>query len=436
MKYKNVLIYGYKKSGQSVENLLIKNAVNYSIYDKDYRKMGGKYISRLSKKMMSTFDLVIVSPGVSVYSKDIILFHRLGVEVIGETEYASRYISTPIISVTGTNGKTTTTELITHILSSRYKVKALGNIGEPLSEAVGDDSLDYIVNEVSSFQLETVSRYSPKIKVLLNIDSDHLDWHKSEANYIRAKLNLVSNNKSRTITIVNRDDSNIARNMIGIKGRVLSMSLVDSSSSVYADDNYIYYSLKPKGKIDRNRIKLNTNIYNIMASILVAKLLKIDDEEIVRRLNTYKIASHKLEVIKKINGVTFIDDSKSTNVHSTMHALREVRSDSIILLLGGYDKGLDYGDIFTYFASRIKSVVAYGKCGGKIVKSAKRHGYTDIKRCKRLADAVIYATTISQRGDTVLLSPATSSFDEFSSYIERGEKYRSLVNKVEDSCRK
>ena len=200
MKYKSVLIIGYKKSGQAVEKLLLDQSIKYNIYDKnEYKKNDARFIAKLNKKILMQFDLVVVSPGVSVYSKDIKLIQKLGLKIIGETELASLYITAPIIAVTGTNGKTTTTNLITHILKERYNVKSLGNVGEPISNAVGEN-LDYIVNEVSSFQLETIDKYNPKIKVLLNIDIDHLEWHKTKQNYINAKLNIFKNNSTKTIS--------------------------------------------------------------------------------------------------------------------------------------------------------------------------------------------------------------------------------------------
>ena len=425
MKYKNVLIMGYKTSGQYVEKILLDKKISYMVYDKKYVKSGGKFLNKLKKDTLVNFDLAIVSPGISVYDKDMVKIKSLGIKVVGETEFSSWYIKTPIISVTGTNGKTTTTELITHILKDKYSVKALGNIGKPLSSAVGDNKLDYIVNEISSFQLESISTYSPKIRVLLNIDEDHLEWHKTKENYINAKLKLFETNSTKTISIVNKDDSNIKGVVSSIKGRVYTMSLVDLDSSIYADDSYIYYTYKTKGKIALQDIKVNTNIYNVMASVFVSKILGLDDKTIINRLNTFKVSSHRMELVKKINGITIINDS-------TLNALRLIMGNSVVLLLGGYDKKLDFSEIFKVFGTKLKCVVAFGKCRNKVTKCAYKNGYKNVIKCKKFDDAVKEAYGVCTKGDTLLLSPATSSFDEFGSFIERGERFKIIISKVEN----
>ena len=432
MQYKKVLIFGYKKSGQSVENLLLKNNIKYAIYDKnEYKKNDARFIAKLNKNVLSQFDLVVVSPGVSVYSKDIIKIKKLGIKIVGETEFASRYTIAPIIAVTGTNGKTTTTNLITHILDTKYKVRALGNVGTPLSLAVGEN-LDYIVNEISSFQLETIDKYKPNINVLLNIDIDHLDWHKTKSNYINAKLNLFKNNTLKSISIVNVDDDNIKAYIPNIKGKIYTISIKDKNAKVYVEGDYIVYNYKGKGKIDVHNLKQNINIYNLMASVMVAKILGIEDSTISKCFSSFKVDEHRLEVVKIADGITYIDDSKSTNPHSTINALNSVDSNSVILLLGGYDKGLDMADIFKNCAHKLKAVVAMGKCRKKVQKCAKKCGYQSVVVKKDFALAVYAAMGLAESGDTVLLSPATSSFDQFSSYAARGELFKNIVSQVED----
>ena len=432
MKYKSVLIIGYKKSGQAVEKLLLDQSIKYNIYDKkEYKKNDARFIAKLNKKILSQFDLVVVSPGVSVYSKDIKLIQKLGLKIIGETELASLYITAPIIAVTGTNGKTTTTNLITHILKERYNVKSLGNVGEPISNAVGEN-LDYIVNEVSSFQLETIDKYNPKIKVLLNIDIDHLEWHKTKQNYINAKLNIFKNNSTKTISIVNVDDINIKDHIPNIRGRVYGISMGNNAAHIYVDNGYIYYNYKGKGKFCIEKLNKSINLYNIMASIMVAKIIGMEDSDIARKIASFRVDAHRLEVIKKANQITYINDSKSTNPHSTLNALDAVQSNSIILLLGGHDKGLDFSEIFTKFYSKLKCVVAMGKCRNKIKKCAIKSGYKNVVKISKFSSAVKYAISVAAKKDTVLLSPATSSFDEFNSFIERGEAFKNIVNQVED----
>ena len=231
MVYKRVLIYGYGDSGKSVEKVLQARGVDYSIYvDKSSR--GGiensKCITKINKKILLEYDLVVISPGVSIYSKYVRMAKKLGVEVVGEMEYAYRHIDTPIVAVTGTNGKTTTVSMLQDVLANKHKVKAMGNIGEPMSEYIGySDKLDYIVAEVSSFQLESIDTFMPYISVILNIAPDHIDRHGSMAKYIEAKLNICKNNTKSSMTIVNIDDENISRYYSHIKGKVYTMSMSD-----------------------------------------------------------------------------------------------------------------------------------------------------------------------------------------------------------------
>ena len=432
MQYKKVLIFGYKKSGQSVENLLLKNNIKYSIYDKnEYKKNDARFVAKLNKNVLSQFDLVVVSPGVSVYSKDIIKIKKLGIKIVGETEFASRYTIAPIIAVTGTNGKTTTTNLITHILDIKYKVRALGNVGTPLSLAVGEN-LDYIVNEISSFQLETIDKYKPNINVLLNIDIDHLDWHKTKSNYINAKLNLFKNNTLKSISIVNVDDDNIKAYIPNIKGKIYTISIKDKNAKVYVDGDYIVYNYKGKGKIAVHNLKQNINIYNLMASVMVAKILGIEDSTISKCFSSFKLDEHRLEVVKIADGITYIDDSKSTNVHSTLNGLSVVK-DKVVLLLGGEDKNLSFSPIFEQYKDRLVMVVAFGRTRKKIFKTGQKFGFENIKVVKAFVDAVKTACEGATENNIVLLSPACSSFDEFSSYAERGETFAKVVRKYIDA---
>lgn len=427
--YKNILIMGYGKSGQAVERVLKKlNDIEYKIYDKNKGLNGGNYISKLSKKVIREFDLIVVSPGISVYNKYLVYAERIGIKIIGELEFGYWFTDSPVIAVTGTNGKTTTTRLINKIIKSTYHSSAFGNIGEPLTDAY-DKPLDYLVTEVSSFQLETTCMFKPYISVLLNIAEDHLDRHKTFENYINAKLGLIKNCTEKSIAVLNADDKIIMERTENIKLRKYFISQYRKVKGVYIDDGVIYSNMGGKVEkiLDLDDIEnLFGVLQDVLASILVGLLLKIDKEKIIEEIKNFKVSPHRLEIVAKKHNVTYIDDSKSTNVHSAVHALKCVK-ENVVLLLGGQNKNLNFDIIFGEFKDSLCCVVAFGRCRKKVLKSAKSMGYENVKVCRYFKDAVRVACDSAKDGNVVLLSPACASFDEFKSYEERGDYFAKLV---------
>lgn len=427
--YKRILIMGYGKSGQAVERVLKRlDDIEYKIYDKKSGLDGGNYISKLSKSLIRQFDLLVVSPGISVYNKYIVYAEKIGIKVIGELEFGYWFTDSPVIAVTGTNGKTTTTRLINKIVKSTFRSSTFGNIGEPLTNAY-DKPLDYLVTEVSSFQLETTCMFKPYISVILNIAEDHLDRHKTFDNYIKAKLGLIKNCNEKSIAILNADDKILMERTENIKLRKYFISQYHKCKGVYVEDGTIMSNLggKVEKVIDFDEIDgLFGIIQDVLASILVGLILKIDKEKIIEEVKSFKVSPHRLEVVAKKNNITYVDDSKSTNVHSSLHALECVK-DKVVLLLGGQNKNLNFDTIFSQFKDNLVCVVAFGGCRKKVVKSAKAMGYENIKVCNYFKDAVHLACNSAKDGNVVLLSPACASFDEFKSYEERGEYFSKLV---------
>ena len=432
--YKNILIMGHKKSGQAVEEIVKKLEVDYKIFDAEKKIDGAIYCSKLSKKMIAQFDLIVVSPGISVFNKYIIMAEKMGIKVVGELEFGYWFTESPVIAVTGTNGKTTTTKLIGDIVSSTYKADTFGNIGVPLSTAY-NQVLDYLVCEVSSFQLETTDSFNPYISIILNIGEDHLDRHKNMDNYVKCKLGLLKNCTEKSLVVLNADDKFLIEKTKFISAKKYYISKFEKVKGVYVQNDNIYVNLSGKPQEFISVEDLNEGIGyidNILASILVGALLKIEKEKIITALNSFKVAPHRMQLVAEAKGVKFIDDSKSTNPHSTMHALSLMRN-NVILLLGGEDKKLSFDDIFLNYKEKIDVVVAFGKTRKQVLKSASKFGFKDVKSCKTFAEAVRLAYNVSKENNTVLLSPACSSFDEFASYAERGETFVNIIKELSNA---
>lgn len=429
--YKNVLIMGYGKSGKAVEEILKKNNINYMIYDKFLKLSGGGYLSRLSKKLVSTFDLIVLSPGISVYNKYVVLAETLGIKVVGELEFGYWFTSSPVIAITGTNGKTTTTRLINNIVSTTYTSDAFGNIGNPLSTAY-HKPMDYLVTEVSSFQLESTYSFNPYISVILNIAEDHIDRHKTFENYIKCKLGLIKNCNEKSLIVLNADDPIVMDRTQNIKAKKFYISKFKKVKGVYIAKDAVYLNInsKPAEIIKLSECEnLLPVIEDVLASILVGALLKIDKEKIVDEVKNFSLSPHRMKLVMEKNGIKYIDDSKSTNVHSTLNALKSVQ-DGVILMLGGEDKNLNFDEIFNKYSSQLSFVVAFGDARKKILKSATKCGYENIKMFKTFLEAVKFSYALAKDKNTVLLSPACASFDEFNSYAERGEKFESIIKEL------
>ncbi len=431
--YKNILIMGYGKSGQAVEEIVKKLEVDYKIYDGLKKIDGGNYYSKLSKKIIREFDLIVLSPAISINNKYVTYAERIGIKVIGELEFGYWFTSSFIIGITGTNGKTTTTMLTNEIISTTHSSDAFGNIGTPLSLAYNRD-LDYMVCEVSSFQLEATYSFKPYISVILNIAEDHLDRHKTFENYVNCKLGILKNCTEKSLVVLNADDKLLMSRTDGISARKYYISKFGKVKGVYYSDGKIYEN------ISGNRVFMDMEGYDnflpvledLLASIAIGLLIKIDKEKIIEAINNFKLSPHRLEMVASDNGVAYIDDSKSTNVHSTLNALNNTNG-GVVLLLGGADKKLNFGKIFSQYKDKLVSVVVFGRAGKKIKKCAKKYDVENVVLYKTFYEAVKNACTLASSGQTVLLSPACASLDEFSGYAERGEKFKAIVRECVDA---
>lgn len=432
--YKNILIMGYGESGKAVEKILKSLNINYRIYDKSHGVNGGGYLCRLSKKIISTFDLVVISPGISIYNKYIIMAERMGIKVVGELEFGYWFTSSPVIGITGTNGKTTTTMMINEIVNTTYTSGTYGNIGIPLCCAY-QKQVDYLVCEVSSFQLESTYSFNPYISVILNIAEDHIDRHKTFENYIKCKLGLIKNCNEKSLIVLNADDKLLMERTVNIKARKFYFSKYKKVKGVYLIDEDIYINIKNKPykfASFKDFEHLSTVIDDVLASILVGALMQIDEDKIRIAIKNFSLAPHRMKLILEKNNVKYIDDSKSTNVHSTLNAL-SVSSNGIVLLLGGEDKDLNFDEIFVKYSGKLSYVVAFGKARKKIEKCAIKCGFVNIKSFKTFVEAVKAGYAQAKGNGVLLLSPACASFDEFNSYVERGEKFEKIIKDLSNA---
>ena len=424
---------GYGKSGEAVEEIVKKLQVDYKIYDAEKKITGGNYYSKLSKKIVRNFDLLVLSPGISIYNKYVMYAEKIGIKVVGELEFGYWFTSSPILAITGTNGKTTTTRLLNDIVGSTYKSGAFGNIGNPLSSAYKEE-LDYMVCEVSSFQLESTYSFKPYISTILNIAEDHIDRHKTFENYIDCKLGLLKNCTEKSLVVLNADDKVLMSRTQGLKAKKYYISKFGKVKGVYYLDGKIYCN------VNSNQIFMDMENYDrflpllddILAAILMGVLLKIDKEKIITAIDTFEISAHRLQSVCCDSGVEYVDDSKSTNIHSTLNALENIDR-SVVLLLGGADKNLNFGKIFSAYGNKIKKVIAFGDARKKIMKFAKKSAFENISCHKLFYDAVKSAYNYAKDGDVVLLSPACASFDEFNSYAERGDTFVNIIKECIDA---
>ncbi len=427
--YKNILIFGYSKSGKAVEEVLKDVGVKYKIYDDKIKINGGLYLSKLNYKNLKQFDLVVLSPGVSVFNKKVRLAEQMGIKVISELEFGFWFTSAEIIAITGTNGKTTTTTLINEVLNlAGYKSGAYGNIGNPLSSAYKKD-LDYIVCEVSSFQLETTDKFVGKIGILLNIAEDHINRHKTFKNYIDCKKGLFKNCSTTDYALIGNNSIFCDKIADDVVAKVIRFG--QNNEEITIKDNKIYINGEKVCEISKKLMNF-TYIDNILAVIGVMNILNVSFE-LINKLQLPNKMDNRMEVFLKHDGITYINDSKATNPDATKKAVESVKGD-IILMLGGCDKNVSFCDLIKTLPTNVKNILVFGEVSKKIARELKKNGNKNFTIFKSLGSAIDFATSIACKGDVILFSPANASFDEFSNYEERGEFFKNRVKSRGARC--
>ena len=387
-----------------------------------------------STKFFTSADLILISPGIPHYLPIFQEARQQGIPVIGELALAQAYLKTSVVAITGTNGKTTVTTLIGELLrAAGKKVFVGGNIGAPLTDYLaGPQDADWVVLEVSSFQLDAAGAFCPDIGILLNISPDHLDRYATFADYAMTKMRLFAEQGATDIAIINHDDPEILRlsRLSGdLKGETLYFGRQLASGCRGAQINDSTVLVNGWGDdwqcdLTGTSMEQFPNLENAAAAILATQAAGCQREDIEEALANFKSLPHRMTLVDKINGVMYIDDSKATNVGAVGAALASLAG-PIVLIAGGRDKGGDYGLLVELVREKVKALLLIGEARYKM--AAALETLTRVELLSSLEQAVELARIISVPGDVVLLSPACSSFDMFTGYAQRGDIFQGLV---------
>ena len=381
-------------------------------------------------------DLVMKSPGIPDKVPLVVKLKEIGVPVISEIEFASRYTKATIIGITGSNGKTTTTMLTNHILKEGgLHVGMAGNIGDSYAKMVAENDFDFYVLEISSFQLDGIVDFKPHIAILTNITPDHLDRYEYRfENYIASKFRIAKNQTKEDYLIYDADDEVIVQ---WLQKNPVQSKLLPFSINRKLDEGAYLENDKIIIKTQNNTIEMSTdalalegkhNVKNTMAATTAAKLISIRKETIRRSIENFQGAEHRLEKVLKIHHVQYINDSKATNVNATYYALDSMKTPTV-WIVGGVDKGNDYRELMPLVREKVKAIICLGTDNSKI-KDAFGNVVDLVVETFAMDEAVKVAYKIAERGDTVLLSPACASFDLFKNYEDRGNQFKEAIKKL------
>lgn len=443
---KKIVILGAGESGTGSAVLAVKNG--FDVFVSDYGEIKEKYREILdsynirweqgkhTEGEIFTADEVIKSPGIKENAPVIVNTREKGIPVISEIEFAGRYALGTKICVTGSNGKTTVTNLIFHMLKKAGKNVAMtGNVGHSFAMSVALGSHDYYVIELSSFQLDDMFGFKADIAILMNITPDHLDRYGYDfQNYIDSKFRITRNQGKSDFLIYWADDPVIQKELAKKEYMMTLLPFSDTvkeNMTAYIDNNELIVDYQNKTKlmtIHELALKGRHNTYNSMAAAIAGKVLNIRKDVIRESLADFQGVEHRLEPVIKVSGINFINDSKATNVNSTWYALECMETD-VIWIAGGTDKGNDYSELFQVVKQKVKAVVCLGKDNKKIMDSFRDKVPTMVETTS-MEEAVRSAYYLASKGDTVLLSPACASFDLFVNYEDRGRQFKAAVRNL------
>ncbi|NBR84779.1 MAG: UDP-N-acetylmuramoyl-L-alanine--D-glutamate ligase [Verrucomicrobia bacterium] len=449
---KNVLVIGLGLSGAAAARLLVARGARVAAMDnsdtpvlrreaEELRDLGVRVELDLRLPPAGQFDFAVVSPGVALDSLLVKELRQREIPVIGELELGWQQAVCLNVAVTGTNGKTTTTELIEHVLTHCHKrTLAAGNIGKPLCSVVDESKqLDYLTLEVSSFQLETIRFFRPAVAVLLNITPDHLDRHHTMAEYARAKARMFENQQPFDWAVVQTEALAQLRTLgVKVPSKLITFSAQNRRADIHLDRSLIISRIEdwvgPLIDLEKTNLRGPHNAENVMATLAVGRVLRLPLEQMVEAITSFRPGAHRCELIAEINGIKFVNDSKATNVDAVAKALQTMPAAqpgeaNVLLIAGGRDKGLDYHDLGPLLAQRVKHAFLLGETREKLRASWSL--FTPCTLADSLLEAVNDAARNAALGDIVLLSPACSSFDLFRDYRHRGEVFRQAVEQLE-----
>ncbi len=439
-----IVILGGGESGFGAAYLAKKKGMNVFLSDKAVIKDEYKKLLRDAQidfeeenhdeERILSADWVIKSPGIPKKADIISKINHKGIRLSSEIEFASEFTDAKIIAITGSNGKTTTTSLIYHILKNdNFNVGLGGNIGKSFAKQVADENFDYYVLEVSSFQLDDIQNFRPYISLLLNLSKDHLDqYNYNYEEYALAKFRIAENQENDNFFIYNKDDemSKTLLEKLEIKAKKIPFSTKEIlKEGGFISGEKVVVKLEDEFLMNIDELSLigNHNVANSLAASIAGKILRISNESIRNSLMTFQAVEHRLEQVAEIKGVRFINDSKATNVNATYYALESMKKPTI-WIVGGTDKGNDYAEIEDLVKKKVKAIVCLGLDNQKIIDFFQNKKNL-IYNTSSMEDAVNISKSIAEKGDTVLLSPCCASFDLFKNYQDRGNQFKTEVLK-------
>lgn len=441
----NITIIGAGKSGIEAAKLAKRKGENVFLTESKQQNDISKIVEELkeyeieyefgchSEKALKNCDLIITSPGVPPYAEIIRKAESLRLPIISEVEYAFQFLKNPIIGITGTNGKTTTTALTAYVLNnSGKKAIAAGNIGTPLTSLVDKIDVDtIIVAELSSYQLDRCIKFRPNVAMILNITPDHLNYHGTMENYIRAKYKISLQQTQENLLILNADDEATLRIITQTNAQVAFISQRPVSRGAYCENGVIKLVEQHNEEELILASKLGLpgvhNIYNSMAAALAARAFEIPNENIRDSLMTFRGVEHRLEYVRTIDGVDYINDSKATNINAAWFALASYNR-PIVWIAGGRGDKNDYSQLDEIVQKNVSSIVCLGE-----EKHAIFNHFCSMKRCvitETLQEAILAAKELARPGDVVLFAPACKSFDMFMNFEHRGQEFKKIVNSL------
>ena len=454
LKGKKITVLGLARSGVAAARLLQAVGASVTVADRKEERELSYALSHLDRRILNVMvgvgyesalqgaELVVISPGVPSGLEALTQARRQGVRVIGELELASWFLKAPILAITGTNGKSTTVTLAGLLLGQSGKRAFVGgNLGTPLCDAAlasyqagkGAATLyEYIVAEVSSFQLETIEQFHPWVAAVLNITPDHLDRYPTLDGYVNAKAGIFKNQTPEDFALLGIDDEQVAGLQNRVCAKLVSFSRTSPvSQGVYLDGNRVMAIIGSRKEevCRREEIRLpgSHNLSNAMAATTIGLLCGCPTDAIRHVLQSFTGLEHAIELVRERQGVRFVNDSKGTNVDATIKAL-ESFEEPVLLIAGGRDKGGDFRKLQEPVRRRVKRLILIGEAASRIREALGDVGC--VSQAATLNDAVVMAASEARSGDVVLLSPACASFDMFADYQDRGRQFKKLVNQL------
>lgn len=441
---KRILVVGLGKSGLAAARLLKERGARVTVSDARPATLIAELPALIAQGIaveagshgILTFrrqDLIVVSPGVPMSTPELKQVRALGLPIVGEMELGARFLQGEVVAITGSNGKTTTTTLMGEVLKAAGRPTLVGgNIGRPVTEMVAESTPEsWSVLEVSSFQLETIVAFRPRIAIVLNITPDHLDRHGSFDAYAAAKTRITERQTADDFLVLNAEDKPTQMVAAKTKAQIFWFSPrrpVKQGAFVHGESIFFLSregaKTEPVMPVSEIPLAGAHNVENVLAAVCAARLAGVPSETIRAAVASFKAVEHRLEFVRKLDGVQYYNDSKATNVDATVKAIESFPG-GIHLILGGKDKDSDYATMNALLGARVKTVITIGSAAEKIEHQLA--GVVKIERAGTMDRAVAFARSTAQAGDTVLLAPACASFDQFDHYEHRGRVFKELV---------